>query len=482
MYRNSVINATDNGAAQTPEIYIEEEDYNTGDYTVYEGQLATFKLIRLGGAPSQRLTVRVKTWEPNREDGFGTNPTEQTHDVTFEPYHTGVVRFQVLAYVDQSPEQGPSNVDDTLKAQVLPGDGRYIVGSPDTVYFDIENPDSTTQAISIQGSPAQTEEGETATFTLTRTGDTTQALTVDVRVDDPQDLLRGNHWDSAPSIPSQVVFPANSTTQTLTLTPPDDQRKLPDGNISVTVLPSDDYLLGELGYETSASVSVTDNDEAQELTFEWGWIDPTDLGWEAGETYLSCSTFPCTPGPAEGIFHYDEPALDVYDQLEIYFPAHFQVTRREEDTGRTATFTVRVEHDRGWVSPRHSDWPVDPVTGKQYFDYPLTLTGDQRTVVGRIEILDNGRPSRWNFSARILPVTESTTGSELTADEEAQYWTLSGQREVSHLVEHVCVTGGEPAGPRPQPGARGGSGGIQCGPQAGLRAGAPDHSGPHLGA
>ena len=102
--------------------------------------------------------------------------------------------------------------------------------------------------------------------------------------------------------------------------------------------------------------------------------------------------------------------------------------------GRTATFTLRVEHDRGWVSPRHAGWPVDPVTGKHYFDFPLTLTGDQRTVIGRTEILDNGQPRRWRFSARILPVTDSMTGLGLDADQEAGYWTVTGQREKSHLV------------------------------------------------
>ena len=182
-------------------------------------------------------------------------------------------------------------------------------------------------------------------------------------------------------------------------------------------------------------MSVTDNDDAQQLTLKWGWIDPTDSGWGAGETYYSCNSNPCTSGPAEGLFHYEDNRTFQYnDELESYWPAHFQVTRRGEDTGKTATFTVRVEHDRGWVSPRHPDWPVDPVTGKHYFDFPLTLTGDQRTVVGRIEILDNGRPSHWSFSARILSVTDSTTGLEVTADIEADYWTVSGQREKSHQV------------------------------------------------
>ena len=53
-------------------------------------------------------------------------------------------------------------------------------------------------------------EGETGTFTLTRTGgDTTQELTVNLRVDDSGEYLRGNHYDPAPVIPTKATFGAN---------------------------------------------------------------------------------------------------------------------------------------------------------------------------------------------------------------------------------------------------------------------------------
>ena len=80
--------------------------------------------------------------------------------------------------------------------------------------------------------------------------------------------------------------------------------------------------------------------------------------------------------------------------------------RRAEDVGKTATFVVRVEHNRGWESPRHAHWPIDPVTGKHYFEFPLTLTGNQRQVVGRIEIFNNGIPDPrgWKYSAEIKKV------------------------------------------------------------------------------
>ena len=172
---------------------------------------------------------------------------------------------------------------------------------------------------------------------------------------------------------------------------------------------------------------------------EWGWLDPGDSSWDAGESHDSCivvsGMWECTPGPAEGVWYYEDGrSFDFSDEIETYWPAHFRVSRRAQDTDQTATFTVRVEHDREWVSPRHAHWPVDPVTGKRYFDFPLTLTGNQQSVVVRIEVLDNGRPTDWSFSARILPVTDSTTGSQVVADTEAEYWTVAGLREQSHQV------------------------------------------------
>ena len=97
--------------------------------------------------------------------------------------------------------------------------------------------------------------------------------------------------------------------------------------------------------------------------------------------------------------------------------------------GKTATFVVRVEHNRGWESPRHAHWPIDPETGKHYFEFPLTLTGNQRQLVGRIEILDNGIPDPrgWEYSAEIKRVEDVSDGTVLTRKQEAQYWTVQEQ-------------------------------------------------------
>ena len=140
--------------------------------------------------------------------------------------------------------------------------------------------------------------------------------------------------------------------------------------------------------------------------------------WEQGESYYEYCTTRET-GPAEGLFYYDDDRnFRVNHELEEPWPAHFRVTRRAQDVGKTVTFVVRVEHNRRWENPRHADWPTDPVTGNRYQEFPVTLTGNQRQVVGRIELVNNGRldPGAWEFTAEIKRIEDVSDGTVLTAE------------------------------------------------------------------
>ena len=176
--------------------------------------------------------------------------------------------------------------------------------------------------------------------------------------------------------------------------------------------------------------AVRDNDTAQELQFWWGFVEPEQPAWRDGEEWKTCDSSPCIPGPAEGTFHYEDGrGFNPDYALRELWPAHFGVIRRTGDVGQTATFIVRVEHNRGWESPRHAHWPIDPVTGNHYFEFPLTLTGNQRQLVGRIELLDNGIPDPvgWEYSAEIKRIEDVSNGTVLTPAEEAMYWTVDEQ-------------------------------------------------------
>ena len=405
--------------------------------SVYEGQVVTYTLTRIGGTVGDELTVLINTYETGKY-----NSTLTEHSVTFRPGATSA-DLTVLVPVDGDSEPGIN----TFSAEINCANTRpYNCGTQWYADIEIDDPPQDSQFVGVWASAALTSEGGSATVNFTRTGGSTaQDLTVDFQVDDPEDRLRGNHWDPAPVIPTQVVIPAGSTTAAITLTFPDDQRDLPTaGLIVLSILPSASYVLYNGG--TSVTLGVTDNDDAQELTFRWGWIGFDDSKWNPGESYLmDCpggNVYYDCPGPAEGFFYYEDGRrFGFVNDIEEWWPAHFSVSRRAEDVGKTTTFVVRVEHNRGWESLRHAHWPIDPVTGNHYFEFPLTLTGNQRQVVGRIEVLDNGipDPSGWEYSARIKRIEDSATGVALTASQEAQYWTVNDRQHTIRAYHRFWV-------------------------------------------
>ena len=430
-FRETTVDGSDGGTSNgTISIYADRA-------TVTEGQQVVFTVRRVDGPVSKPVTVQVRTREPNHQITPGNNPSVQDHDVTIKPWEEDA-EFIVYPYVDGVAETGTDELIAEIQT-IGPVDGavRYQLGSPSRLVTEINDPPSTDAAVTVAANPTSVVEGGSTTVTFTRTGgDTAQPLTVNILVDDPDDRLRGNHWDLAPAIPTEVTFPANSTTQTITLTFPDDQRDLePAGLVKVHVLPGTDYYLGQTGIGgTFTTLSVADNDTAQVLSFKWGQISADSEHWEPGESYLTCDEDGdnCTPGPAEGTFYYDDDrGFVVRHKLQEPLPAHFLVSRRAQDTGKTATFVIRVEHNRRWESPRHTHWPIDPATGNRYQEFPLTLAGNQRQVVGRIELLDNGLLDHtlWQYSAEIKQIEDAALGTALGPTDEAQYWTVNGARK-----------------------------------------------------
>ena len=417
-FRETTIDVADSGGA-TGTVTM-----TTDQTEVYEGATVLFTLTRSGGPMGEARTVEVKTRERNR------NPANLIqrgfpYDVTFKPWQS-TATLSVLAYVDGEAEE---NDNDTLEAALHDVGTGYQIGNEDPLVVEINDPPDSIPIVDISSYPAVVDEGDDAVFTLTRSGDTSPEVTVNIRFEDSYELLRGNHWEPAPDLPTAVTIPAGMTTLDVVVPIPDDQRDVPGSRgFFLEIKPSDDYLIGGLHWGTLASIDVRDNDTAQELEFYWGYFSHEDTSWDPGESYLSCVGGECTPGPAEGIFYYEDDRYFQRDTgLEPIWPAHFQVIRRAEDVGKTATFVVRVEHNRGWESPHHAHWPIDPVTGNHYFEFPLTLTGNQRQVVGRIELLDNGIPDPrgWEYSAEIKRVEDVSKGTVLTRNQEAQYWTVN---------------------------------------------------------
>ena len=366
---------------------------HTSQASVPEGGLAAFVLLRSGGDLARSLTVQVRSWEPNHVDAFGVNDTEQFHDVTFA-LGDNVATLNVVAVQDQryDPPQIPPLILNahTLNAEVVESaDDSYHLGNPGAASLDIVDvnaPPFPQSQIYIQSSDTNLEitEGNDAVLTLTRTGDTTQPLAVDILVDDSDGHLRGNHWEPPPQHPAQIEFRANQSTRKLRLPVPDDQRDRPDGSFKVYVLPSFDYLISHTllgqGATLSRTALVTDNDTAQELELNFGKDGVNDANVGEGNTL------------------------------------GFIVKRRQQDAagGTTATFTVRLETDRGGDDHLLSDWTEDTATGRVYRDYPLRLTGSDQEVEEEFTVPENGEAeARWTYWASIRTL-EDHEGAAVT--------------------------------------------------------------------
>ena len=355
-FRETKIDVTDSGD-RTGTVYL-----STTQTEVYEGATVLFTLTRSGGPMSEALDVEVKTRERNRD--FGTSIQKGFYYyVTFKPWES-TTTLKFLAYVD-----GVDEVDDadTIEAFLNEVGTGYRIGNTsaaDPLIVEINDPPDSIPVVDITSYPDEVDEGEVAVFTLTRSGDTSSEVTVNLNFWRESTVLRGNHWEPPPDLPRAVTIPAGATTFDVEVSVPDDQKDLPNGSwFAVEIIPSDDYLIGGLAWGTVATVNVIDNDDAQELEFFWGYFSEEDASWEPGESHRTCANDSCTPGPAEGIFYYeDDRYFQRAAEMEPPWPGHFQVIRRAEDVGKTATFIVRVEHNRGWESPRHVHWPIDPVT------------------------------------------------------------------------------------------------------------------------
>ena len=113
--------------------------------------------------------------------------------------------------------------------------------------------DNDLQVVSVTTDQTKVEEGETVTFTLTRTGSNlTEPLRVPVRITERGDFLA----DGVPTSTS-VRFAANETTTTLELETVDDEVEEAIGAVTATITDGDTYRTGDAA---SATVAIADND------------------------------------------------------------------------------------------------------------------------------------------------------------------------------------------------------------------------------
>ena len=249
----------------------------------FEGQEVPFVIERAASADqiAEELVIEVRYFEiyyPYRRGSYifpdtYFNPSEQRMFLTFAAGETRVSGSYVHAVDDvaETDARGDGN-SFVLFIPLFPyAEHESWTNSPqyNAHYgFFRDNPRAISIALAEDDSDT-IEEGETAEFVLTRRGSTDRSLTLDVAIDDPGDFRRGNHWMNTPDRTMAVTFDAGSSTSTLSVPTSDDWRDIPDNTITATIPPSQDGSYRpayETEGETSASVTVEDNDVAPKIT------------------------------------------------------------------------------------------------------------------------------------------------------------------------------------------------------------------------
>ena len=261
------------------------------DESFYEGREVPFVIQRSGSAAqlAEELEVRVRYKEPYHHErvvGLDStdNPSLQDAFVTFgagETQASGSV-YVTVDDVDE-PRSGLTFDYFTIEPDPLPFSG-YVANPVSHQYYDAVNDRTRTTeilavfgliydvpsrvSIALAGEDTSITEGEDAGFVLTRFGSMDDELTVRVSIADPGHFRRGDHGNNVPDGTLPVTFAAGADTATLTVSTSDDARDIPDNTLTATVLLSLDNSYGHAKTsegETSASITVTDNDVAPQV-------------------------------------------------------------------------------------------------------------------------------------------------------------------------------------------------------------------------
>ena len=150
--------------------------------------------------------------------------------------------------------------DETFTATLAYADPSqpHLQGGSATATVTISDNDEPLVSITADASSA-TEEDSSIAFTLTRHGQTTSSLRVNVRVTESGNML-------ARGAPTRATFAVNSATATLTVNLANDIEDEDDSRVTVEVVNGNGYLPGS---PSSAQTAVSDDDHV-----------PVTLAWE----------------------------------------------------------------------------------------------------------------------------------------------------------------------------------------------------------
>ncbi len=229
---------------------------------VQEGSQYTFQVQRKWGNAYAPLPVQISTWEPNRTNPDGTNPTEQVHQLTFPAVAVNsdfqLPLDQTLDVTATASDDAIFETSDPLRIELISPAKRR--GSS-VVKGQVAILDDDLPTIELSSDKTSVIEGETVNFTLTRGNNTTGELIVGIEVDDPGSFLMGDYVGDADGVetPTSVMFADGEATKTVTIALPDDRRDIADSTLTFTVEEDPAY---EILGTNPLTVEVVDNDVA----------------------------------------------------------------------------------------------------------------------------------------------------------------------------------------------------------------------------
>ena len=360
----------------------------SGKSDIPKGATATFVFTRSGDT-SAEMEVFLETREPNRFVQNRIRPNNAWHFLKFGP---GQAVIEVTA-----PVLGSENLSDSLAEQypqTIVGEVRlsgevYQLGDPYLASIPIRDATDDDVIVSIAASVSSIAEGDNAVFTLTRTGDTASTLTATVRVVDPDQVMRGNHWD--PALPAEdftksVTFAAGAETATVSFPTRPNVRDTDDLTLTAEVRQDEGYNYW-VGATFAADVTVTDDDTAPEFS-------------------LSVS-------PA---------AINEGEDVTFTLTRHGDVSQALEEV----PFVLRIgaDHRRflwpDWVEPQDYGAAMD--AGRSARDYSFTVHQDGSY---------NDHGSNFRYEAEFKPA-DGIPDAHL-----AEYFTVRGERKVGASVRNV---------------------------------------------
>ncbi|MEM6400427.1 MAG: ExeM/NucH family extracellular endonuclease [Cyanobacteria bacterium P01_D01_bin.116] len=253
------ITATDNAAAEAG------------------GDTATFTVTRTGDT-TNALTVEYTI------SGTATNGTDYSNLPTSVVIPAGQSSVDItVTPIDDSDVESPETVILTLD-DTADYDLGTSTSDTATITSDDVAPGTPVVEITATDNTAAEVGGDTATFTVTRTGDTTNALTVEYAISGT--ATNGSDYNN---LPTSVVIPAGQSSIDVTVTPIDDADVESPETVVLTLNDTADY---DLGTNSTAEATITSDDAAPVVQALISEFQPNPTGADPNPTTFELSGTP----------------------------------------------------------------------------------------------------------------------------------------------------------------------------------------------